>query len=669
MAFYRRIPRLPRWILSVVIVFLSLMTLMRLVFFFRFDPPGKAFSGSSMIMGLRFDLKFTCIMAVTILLLCSIPFMNPFKTYNAKKFWNILLTFVFFFALLFYTADYYHYDWLRQRLNASVFSYFQAEDAKISASMGVESYPLFTIFSLLALGTLAGSLILRKLLNHYQMQHVLDKRKGIGWYILFFLLFSLGVFGKFGQFNLRWSDAFTLSDNFKANMALNPFQSFFSTLRFRDTKPDVKTVRSFYPVIADYLNVQRKDSINLNYERDYTYQQTNTPPNVILVICESFCMFRSSMGGNPYNTTPYFNDLCKKGVFYDRCFTPSFPTARGVWATITGIPDVLGDNNRTASRNPEVVNQQTIINNLNGYEKYYFIGGDPSWANIKGVLMNNIDSLHLYSQDDFKAAKLNVWGIDDKNLLLESTRILAEPQRPFFAIIQTADNHRPYTIPAEDLKVFKKVDYPKDSVLKYGFEDINQLNAFRYADFCFQQFIEAAQKEKYFDNTIFVFVGDHGLAGDASAMYPKSWSNQSLVREHVPLLFYAPKLLQPKQIRTVCSQLDIMPSIATLLNMSYSNNSMGQSLFDTTLHKPKSAFIIDHEARTIGMVTDDYFYQKNTKTGKIDFVSVTNNDAVPKNLQTDNIKDKLGVLTDAYYMTSKYLLFNNKRKGTNHKQE
>jgi phosphoglycerol transferase MdoB-like AlkP superfamily enzyme len=598
------------------------------------------------------------------MVLCLIPFLNPFKNYKAKKFWNILLSFIFFATLLFYIADYYHYEWLHQRLNASIFSYFQAEDASISFNAGLESYPLFTIFSLLVLGTITGYFILSLLLKKYQTQQVSYKGNGMALHVLFFLLFALGVFGKIGQFNLRWSDAFTLLDNFKANMALNPFQSFFSTLRFRDTKPDIKTVRSFYPEIASYLNVNNKDSIHLNYERSYSYKQSSTPPNVVLVICESFCMFRSSMSGNPYNTTPYFNELCKNGIFYDRCFTQSFPTARGVWGTLIGIPDVLGDNNRTASRNPEVVNQETIINHLNGYEKFYFIGGDPSWANIKGVLMNNIDSLHLYSQDDFKAAKLNVWGIDDKNLLLESNQILAKQQRPFFAVIQTADNHMPYTIPEEDLKVFKKVNYPKDSVIKYGFEDIDQLNAFRYTDFCIQQFIEAAQKEKYFHNTIFVFVGDHGLPGDANAMYPKSWSNQSLVREHVPLLFYAPKLLEPKKIRTVCSQVDIMPSIATLLKMSYKNNGMGQSLFDTSINKPRSAFVIDHEARTIGMVTDDYYYLKNTKTGKTDMVSILNNDKVPTNPQTDSIKNKLGILTDAYYITSKYLLFNNKRKGS-----
>ena len=661
MLFIKRIPRLLRWITSVLLIFAGLMTLLRLLFFFRYNPPGKPFSGSAMLMGLRFDLKFACIMAVCILVLCSIPLLHPFKNFAAKKIWNIIIPVVFFITLLFYAVDYYHYDYIQQRLNASFLNYFN--DAGITFTMGMQSYPVFRVTLLMIVITVLAIFIFKQLLFHYQTQYVLDKRRGIGLHILFFLLFALGVFGKIGQFNLRWSDAFTLTDNFKANLALNPFQSFFSSLKFRDTKPDIKKVKQYYPLMAEYLGVQNKDSATLNYQRNYSFTPiNNNQPNIVLVICESFCMFRSSMSGNPYNTTPYFNELCKNGIFFDRCFTPSFPTARGVWATVTGIPDVLGDNNRTASRNPEVVNQQTIINDLKGYEKFYFLGGDPTWANIKGLLLNNIDSLHLYSQDNFKAKKVDVWGIDDKNLLLESNQILARQQWPFFAVIQTADNHRPYTIPEEDLKLFKKVNYPKDSVVKYGFEDIDQLNAFRYTDFCFQQFMEAAKKENYFNNTIFVFVGDHGLPGNANSMYPKSWTEQSLTREHVPLLFYAPQLLQSKLIHNVCSQLDITPSIATLLKLPYRNNSMGQSLFDERINYPSSAFIIDHEANTIGMVTNDYYFQKNTKTGKTDFVSVTGNETVPANMQTDSIKNKLHQLTDAYYETSKYLLFNNKKK-------
>lgn len=411
------------------------------------------------------------------------------------------------------------------------------------------------------------------------------------------------------------------------------------------------------------LGILQPDSIKLNFERNYTFAGAGkSKPNVVLVICESFSMYKSTMGGNPYNTTPFFNSLCEKGIFFNRCFTPSYPTARGVWATVTAIPDVLGDNNRTASRNPEVVDQQLIMNGLKGYDKYYFLGGDPTWANIKGLLMNNIEDLHIMSQADFKADKVDVWGIDDKNLFLEANQILAKQQKPFFAIIQTADNHPPYTIPAQDLGAFKKVNYPKDSIAKYGFNSIEQLNAFRYTDFCYEQFFNAAQKEKYFDNTIFVFVGDHGIPGNSNEMYPESWVEQNLGNEHVPLLFYAPKILAPQQIHNACSQLDIMPSVAHLLKVPYSNNAMGKDLFDTNFLQKDYAFIIDHERKTIGIVNSKYYYVKNFKTGMVTLVSVTGNEKIPPTPQSDSIKNTMGKFAEAYYETSKYLLFNNRKK-------
>jgi arylsulfatase A-like enzyme len=58
--------------------------------------------------------------------------------------------------------------------------------------------------------------------------------------------------------------------------------------------------------------------------------------------------------------------------------------------------------------------------------------------------------------------------------------------------------------------------------------------------------MEAAKKEKYFDNTLFVFIGDHGIRGDAGTMLPNVFTSQGLTNMHVPLLFYAPKILTPK---------------------------------------------------------------------------------------------------------------------------
>ncbi len=664
MLFLHRVPKLLRWIFSLALFLLIVMTIARFLVYFEFNPPGKAFSGSAFIMGLRYDARVVSIVGIIVMLLCAIPLLNPFKNYKAKTFWNIFLPILFLILVIVFAIDFYHFDYLHQRLNATVLNY--AEDAGISFNMMWQSYPLLKLSIGFILIFFVARLIFGRLLARYQHQDSFYKRKGRLLYVIAFLLFGACVFGRIGQFPLRWSDAYTLSDDFKANLALNPFQSFFSTLSFRSSSYDLKKVKAGYPIMASYLGIPSADSTQLSYERTYTnHYPIKQNPNIVLVICESFSAYKSSMYNNPLNTTPYFNELCKNGVFFDRCFTPAYGTARGVWATITGIPDVATP--KTASRNPNAVDQHTIINDFEGYNNFYFLGGSATWANIRGVLTNNIKNLKLYEQDDYNAKKIDVWGISDKNLFLEANKVLSKQTSPFFAVIQTADNHRPYTIPAEDKDEFRSVSFSTDSLKRFGFESNEELNAFRYTDFGYQKFMEAAKKEPYFDNTIFVFVGDHGIRYNGKLEYfPKSWTEQGLTCEHVPLLFYAPKFLLPKRIHDVCSQVDVLPTIASLARVSYRNNTLGQDLFDAVSPvKPsneKYAFIIDHDLKTIGLAGNQYYYLKNLKTGKEDFVSMTGNDPVPVNAATDSIKNYLQQLTGAYYETAKYLLLNNKKK-------
>lgn len=649
-----------RWIVSTGLVLLAAMMVFRLIFLFRYSPSGASVPGNALLLGLRFDIKFVCILITGMLVLCAIPFLHPFKNCSARIIWTVFFAIFLPAMLFFYAADYYYYDYVKLRLNAGVLEYLQ--DTKVSSGMVWETYPIVRIMLGIAVLSIIGAIVFNKTLLRYQTTHVVNKRSGIGYYIIFLLLFGLGIFGRLHSPNLRWSDAFVFNNTFKATVALNPFQSFFGTLDYKIVKPK-NEAREYYNIIAPLIGVQHPDSVNLNYERNYTYiNQPVNKPNIVVVVCESFSMYKSSMSGNPLNTTPFFNSLCKNGVFFNRCFTPSYPTARGMWATVTALPDVLADN-ITASRTNDVLDQHVIMNDFKGYEKFYFLGGDPNYANIKSILKNNIDSLHIYSQENLKAKSVDIWGVDDKNLFLESSRILATQQKPFFAIIQTADNHRPYTIPKQDLASFKKVKYAKDTLTKYGFYSNEELNAFRYTDFCFQKFFESASKEKFFDNTIFVFAGDHGLPGNANAVYPQAWTEKNLSYNHVPLLFYAPKLLQPKLITQACSQADIMPSLAYLAAMPHKNTALGKNLFDNNFLAKDYAFIIDHELRTIGMVNSKYYYTKNLKSGKTDIVSVTNNNPLLPTPQTDSIKNEMGILTEAYYQTARYLLYHNKKQN------
>ena len=91
MLLLQRVPKLLRWIFSVVLVLLLAMTIGRFIFYAAYNPPGKPFSGSAFIMGLRFDARIACITGLVMLLLCAFPFINPFKNNKARGFWNIFL--------------------------------------------------------------------------------------------------------------------------------------------------------------------------------------------------------------------------------------------------------------------------------------------------------------------------------------------------------------------------------------------------------------------------------------------------------------------------------------------------------------------------------------------------------------------------------------------------
>jgi phosphoglycerol transferase MdoB-like AlkP superfamily enzyme len=130
----------------------------------------------------------------------------------------------------------------------------------------------------------------------------------------------------------------------------------------------------------------------------------------------------------------------------------------------------------------------------------------------------------------------------------------------------TLSNHAPFDLP-EPLPFTRTGDMGELN---------KRMDGVRYADWAVGRFIEQAKKLDYFQNTVFVFVGDHGFHVD-----PKL-GEVHLLYHHVPLLFYSPLL--PKAgtvVSTPASQLDIVPSILGLLDAKAPQSSWGRNLFST----------------------------------------------------------------------------------------
>jgi phosphoglycerol transferase MdoB-like AlkP superfamily enzyme len=202
----------------------------------------------------------------------------------------------------------------------------------------------------------------------------------------------------------------------------------------------------------------------------------------------------------------------------------------------------------------------------------------------------------------------------------------------------------------------------EDSLDRFGFKDqvsydlkLKEFNAFRYTDYTFEKFIEAARKQPFFDETLFVFIGDHGSPGEVGAMFPTVWTDKRLTALHVPLLFYAPKWLSPQRKDMICSQVDVMPTIAGLCNVSYFNTALGRDLLQPG-HQPY-AFIFDPDFRKIGLLKGDFFYRAQLDQRNEELMPITAN-AVPPS----GIPEEYRTLTKAIHQTAGYLLVNNKKR-------
>jgi len=650
-----RVPKTIQWIVKLFFIYLLIFTAFRVATVVCFKPKTIPVTDllPSFWLGLKYDLRWIAFILFPIAILSLFPKLAPFSSQRSKKIWTLYLGIITLLVLFFYGADFGQFSYINARLNADALIF--AEDPKESLKMVWQSYPVIWI-----LIGLVGAVLMMVWMFRRTHVDVHDRNVNIHkftyrrrWHFAALLLLGWFMYGFLTIKPLNFFRAFSLNDEFKSNLALNPLQNFFTTLRFRD--PDYNTrAQEYFPVMSNFLN------LNNVWSNKYTRlihpgsKALESQPNVVLVICESFSMYKSSMSGNVLNTTPYFDSLTRQGIFFEKCFSPTFGTARGVFATLTGIPDV--QLSKFATRNEESVSQRMIINDFEGYDKFYFIGGRSQFNNFNG-LIKNIHGVKIYEEGSYDAKPINVWGISDKNLFLEANKVMAKQVKPFFAIIQTADNHRPFNIPEEDNDFIQK-NIPEEELQKNGFESLKEYNAFAYTDYCFRRFIEAAQKERYFNNTIFVFVGDHGVEGNASAVYPKAWTEQRLSDEHVPLLFYSPLLTPQRRTETV-SQIDVLPTIAGMLQQPYTNSTLGRDLLNPN-KRGNAAFIIYHAPGWIGIANDDYFYRKNIRIQKEELVSIKSDSLSISVYQQDSIKKEMSKLTSAMYETARWMLFNNK---------
>lgn len=670
--------RLHYWFGAVGILFIALAAL-RGIFFVGFSGLEPSALGTvdavpeTLGIGLRFDLRLAILLMLPIALLAWLPVWNLTRSRVLRWVARLYLALALGAVLLVYIIDFGHYAYLGVRINATVLRFL--EDAQISTDMVWQTYPVVWI----TLGWAAATALVWWLLLRFE-RVTLDRpakrisRLSLIWgSALMVVAVFIAILGRFDNINLenpvplRWSDAFFSGDNQIAALGLNPVIFLYDTLKVPNQPYDREQVEAHYDVVSHYLGVDQPDAKTLNFSREQgvqPYAIDGKRPNVVFVMLESLGTTAVGAYGNPLNPTPNIDRLAKQSWFFKNFYVPVTGTAKTVWASISGVPDV--SRQETATRNPLITRQHSLVNSLQGYDKYYMIGGNSGWANMNALIRQSIDDIQLYEERHWNSPMVDVWGISDLDLFKESDRLLREQGegKPFFAYIQTAGNHRPFTIPKQN-DGFEALDLPLEKVQGAGSRSVAQYNAVRLLDFNIGRLMEIAKKGGWYDNTIFVMFGDHNTRiAQIPHMLP-AYEKLGLESNNVPLLIHAPKLLEPRVIEEAVGLADLLPTVLGMAGMEFRNGAMGRDIQQPAPEGERVVPLVLREGTfpLIGGVTKDFLLQMQHDGSQPTLHEIASPeplvdvaDRYPEEFQ------RLVSLTRGLHETSRLMLYQNVRK-------
>lgn len=664
----KKLPNYIRYIILNVLFLFIFSFVFRLIFFFTLvntDAISSNEISTAFLFGIRFDVKLAILTCFPLALLILIVNHSFFKRRIYKTIATTYLVLAYLTLTVFYLIDFGYYSYLYTRLDAASLRFLS--NLKISTQLLWESYPVLKG----AIGLIVLILLTRFMARyHYakvanKIVYPISKKIKAIYFITIFLLLSFGIYGSITHYPLRWSQAFFSKNNTINQFALNPVLNFFDSFAFRNEGVDLEKTKAYYPVMANYLNIPI-DSIY--FQREVVFDSIPAKkPNIIVVMLESLGVVPMGFYGNPAKGTPYMDKLMQESVHFDNFYVHKPGTAGSVFASITGLADI--DDVKTASRNARVVDQRIIFDQFEGYEKLYFLGGSANWANIRGVFQSNIKDLIIYEEGSYEIEdRADVWGIDDYDLFKESDKILSKlhkEEKPFVAYIQTATNHRPFTVPdeRETYRPLQEGAISEGVLKKSGFISLAQLNALRYLDFNVDVFLKRAKESGYYDNSIFVFFGDHNTSMDPTANFKKEFDLDIQVH-HVPFFIHAPKYIKPKKIKNVAKLVDLFPTAATVAKSNYTNYTLGSNALDT-LQTDSFGFVhlkIKGEP-AVGLIQNGFYYSKTNKTNTTNLYKLADIETVDVSNQYPDIASKMDSLITAYYHSTKYLYYNNKKSN------
>ncbi len=357
---------------------------------------------------------------------------------------------------------------------------------------------------------------------------------------------------------------------------------------------------------------------------------SETAPNILMIVSDQLSWQALGVYGDKSGSTPTIDSLAKSGVAFERTYTScplSMPARAALW---TGqYPHTTGvESNGRNWKQENVSNELPTMGSTftqNGYSCIHF-GKQHDMGALKGfdVVALEADTI----PDEYPEYPLSMDSYRDVNTTRKAVEYLSglgKSDKPFFCVVDLNSPHDICSYIGHYQGEHENPDFPAVlPELPANFEDPNPeerphpvqymccshvrmqhaskwtaenyrhyLAAYYYyanrLDKNVARVLEALAKDGKDENTIIVFVSDHGEGMAAKRMVTKQGTPYDQTTR-VPLFFAGKGIDQAKVVGRplVNSSLDIFPTLCDLVNIDAPETLPGRSVKDWIYGAPKS---------------------------------------------------------------------------------
>lgn len=343
--------------------------------------------------------------------------------------------------------------------------------------------------------------------------------------------------------------------------------------------------------IDEYISNYPEEKVNRLLDDFYNYPKEhdqiileNRRPNLVFVILESWTATVSSKITGKPGATPEFDKLAEDGVLFTNLYATGSTSEIGNASIFSGYPALPEISiSMQPFKHRKITSLNQTLDSLD-YTSGYIFSGDLKYGNIEGYFSDHgFDD--LADESDFPSGlprgKLNYYDEELYNLFLDRIQSTKEP---FIHCAFTGSTHSPY-------------DYPPHGKKRWSGKENDFMNSVIYADQCLADFVDSCRQFDWYDQTLFVFVADHGHASP----YVLNPSDSKSFR--IPLLLYGTPIKAAARgtvVDKVGSQSDIAATL--LYQMGIDHN--GYYPWSKDLLNPASPeFALHATIRGYGWVT------------------------------------------------------------------